>query len=84
MLINTQIKALPLVFHDFVFEEMESGAYQTKTLLTYPEIPEIVMKLILIQNQQSCEFETEFNGESKITETFSKVILQILMFIMGK
>jgi hypothetical protein len=81
--ISRWLQTLPLGFHGLTFTLKEDGSLCATTYLTFPEIPSVRLQLTVAQNRHHCQFETHFDSESKMSEAFSKVILQALMFMVG-
>ena len=49
-------------------------------VMRYPFIPEVRGLLQVTESQGHCEIEIEFDRQSKVSDAFSKVVLQALMF----
>lgn len=52
-----------------------------ESIVSFPRIPEVEIRLRMILGDRMCEFETEFLAVPKVSEDFSKVLLQVMMFI---
>lgn len=60
--------------------ESDTGGLIAVGVMRYPFIPEVRGLLQVTESQGHCEIEIEFDRQSKVSDAFSKVVLQALMF----
>ena len=78
-MLDKKCSELTTIISDLSFQGFSLGLEATG-ILRYPLIPEVKILFRMVESQGNCEIETEFEKESKMSDAFSKVILQVLMF----